>query len=90
MVMNLQEDLHWALGRDRKLASIGVYDLDTLRGDVFHYDAVDPDGVTFVPLGYSPDEPGTEMTPREILARHKTGQAYATLAGAAEEIPVAK
>ena len=30
MLMNLQEDLHWALGRDRKLASIGVYDLDTL------------------------------------------------------------
>jgi hypothetical protein len=33
MVMNLQEDLHWALGRDRKLASIGVYDLDTLSGE---------------------------------------------------------
>lgn len=79
VVMNLQEDLHWALGRDRKLASIGVYDLDTLRGDIFHYDAVDPDGLRFVPLGFSPAEPGADMTPREILERHKTGQAYAHL-----------
>lgn len=79
MVMNLQEDLHWALGRDRKLASIGVYDLDTLRGDVFHYDAVDPDGLRFVPLGFPPGDPASALTPREILAKHKTGQAYAHL-----------
>jgi phenylalanyl-tRNA synthetase beta chain len=79
VVMNLQEDLHWALGRDRKLASIGVYDLDTLQGDVFHYDAVDPDGLRFVPLGFAPGDPGASMTPREILQRHKTGQAYAHL-----------
>ncbi len=79
MVMNLQEDLHWALGRDRKLASIGVYDLDTLKGDKFHYDAVEPNGLRFVPLGFSPDDPDAEMTPAEILERHKTGQAYAHL-----------
>lgn len=79
VVMNLQEDLHWALGRDRKLASIGVYDLDTLQGDLFHYDAVDPDGPRFVPLGFAPGDPGARMTPREILQRHKTGQAYAHL-----------
>ncbi len=79
MVMNLQEDLHWALGRDRKLASIGVYDLDTLEGEVFHYDAVDPDGLRFVPLGFPPGEPDSALTPREILERHKTGQAYAHL-----------
>ncbi len=79
MVMNLQEDLHWALGRDRKLASIGVYDLDTLAGDTFHYDAVDPDALRFVPLGFAPGDPDAEMTPREILAQHKTGQAYAHL-----------
>jgi len=79
LLMNLQEDLHWALGRDRKLASIGVYDLDTLEGDVFHYDAVDPDSLRFVPLGFPPDEPDSLLTPREILERHKTGQAYAHL-----------
>ncbi len=79
LVMNLQEDLHWALGRDRKLASIGVYDLDTLSGDVFHYDAVDPDGLRFVPLGFDPRDPAAHLTPREILEQHKTGQAYAHL-----------
>jgi phenylalanyl-tRNA synthetase beta chain len=79
LLMNLQEDLHWALGRDRKLASIGVYDLDMLEGDVFHYDAVDPDSLRFVPLGFPPDEPDSLLTPREILERHKTGQAYAHL-----------
>jgi len=79
IVMNLQEDLHWAIGRDRKLASIGVYDLDTLQGDVFHYDAVDPDGLRFVPLGFDPSDPGANLTPRQILERHKTGQAYAHL-----------
>jgi len=79
IVMNLQEHLHWALGRDRKLASIGVYDLDTLAGDVFHYDAVDPDGLRFVPLGFDPADPASCITPREILERHKTGQAYAHL-----------
>ena len=52
MLMNLQENLHWALGRDRKLASIGVYDLDTLCGTAFHYDAVGPEAIKFVPLGF--------------------------------------
>jgi phenylalanyl-tRNA synthetase beta chain len=78
-VMNLQEDLHWALGRDRKLASIGVYDLDTLVGQNFSYEAVAPDGLKFVPLGFSPDDPYSLITPGEILEKHKTGQAYAHL-----------
>jgi len=79
LVMNLQEDLHWALGRDRKLASIGVYDLDRLAGEVFHYEAVDPDGLKFVPLGFSPQDSGSLCTPRQILERHPTGKAYAHL-----------
>ncbi len=88
LVMNLQEDLHWALGRDRKLASIGVFDLDTLQGDVFHYDAVDPDGLRFVPLGFDPKDPASNITPREILERHKTGQAYAHLLTPLKKYPL--
>ncbi len=88
LVMNLQEDLHWALGRDRKLASIGVYDLDTLRGEVFHYDAVDPDGLRFVPLGLDPTDAAGALTPREILAKHKTGQAYAHLLAPLRKYPL--
>lgn len=88
MVMNLQEDLHWALGRDRKLASIGVYDLDRLSGDVFRYDAVAPDELRFVPLGLAPDDPDNNLTLREILERHKTGQAYAHLLQPLKKYPL--
>jgi phenylalanyl-tRNA synthetase beta chain len=78
LLMNLQEDLHWALGRDRKLASIGVYDLDTLDADggPFRYRAVGPDELRFVPLGWPAADPRARATPREILERHKTGQTY--------------
>lgn len=76
MLMNLQEDLHWALGRDRKLASIGVYDLDTLRGTQFQYRAVTPDGVRFAPLGGAD---GALLTPAEILEQHATGREYGHL-----------
>lgn len=79
LLMNLQEDLHWALGRDRKLASIGVYDLDKVDASghgVFQYRAVEPDGVRFAPLGHGMSE---EMTPAEILEKHRTGRAYAHL-----------
>lgn len=79
MLMNLQEDLHWALGRNRKLASIGVYDLESLSGKEFRYEAIAPDGVRFVPLGFSPEDTGALMTPAEILEKHKTGQAFAHL-----------
>lgn len=82
LLMNLQEDLHWALGRDRKLASIGVYDLDKVGvsdSKPFVYRAVGPDELRFVPLGYSINDAGSEMTPREILEKHKTGRAYAHL-----------
>lgn len=80
LLMNLQEDLHWALGRDRKLASIGVYDLEKLAvGGAFRYRTVAPDELRFVPLGFSLDNPADQLTPREILARHKTGIAYAHL-----------
>lgn len=76
MLMNLQEDLHWALGRNRKLASIGVYDLDTLQGTQFHYDAVAPDALRFTPLGLPPNDPASALTPGEILRKHATGRAF--------------
>ena len=35
-LMKLQEALHWGVGRDRKLASIGVYDMAAVSGEI-HY-----------------------------------------------------
>ena len=88
LLMNLQEDLHWALGRDRKLASIGVYDMDTFAHDLVRYDAVDPDSLRFVPLGFDPSAVDSALTPREILERHKTGQEYAHLLKAFTHYPL--
>ncbi len=89
VVMKLQESLHWALGRDRKHASIGVYDLDTLSVDgPLRYMAVEPEGVEFVPLGYDPDAAGSAMTPRRILEEHPKGVAFARLLKGWERYPL--
>ena len=82
-IMKLQESLHWGIGRDRKLASIGIYDLDTLEGDI-HYRSLHPDDEPFIPLGM----PDTEMTGRQILTEHPKGKAYAHLIEHLERYPV--
>lgn len=87
-LMNLQENLHWALGRDRKLASIGVYDLDTLSGDTIRYRAVKPDELRFVPLGGLGQGADAAMTLADILQRHRTGQAYAHLLAGQRAYPI--
>jgi len=73
-IMKLQENLHWAIGRDRKLSSIGVYDMDAITPPIA-YRAVGPEELTFVPLGM----PERRMTPREILEQHPKGVGYAHL-----------
>lgn len=78
-LMKLQENVHWALGRDRKLASIGVYDLSTVQGRTLRYRAVGPEEVRFVPLGFDAASEGSAMTPREILERHPKGVGFARL-----------
>jgi phenylalanyl-tRNA synthetase beta chain len=73
-LMKLQEALHWGVGRDRKLASIGVYDMAAISG-VIHYRTMDPDDEPFVPLGM----PGRQMSGRQILQQHPKGKAYTGL-----------
>jgi len=70
MLMKMQENLHWALGRDRRKASIGVYDLDTVKPD-FEFRPVEPEGVRFVPLFGMPaeDEGGGEVRSEKLEAR---------------------
>jgi len=84
-VMRLQEHLHWGIGRDRKLASIGVYDLDTIEGPIT-YSVVDPDNFQFCPLGM----PGVQMTPNEILEKHPKGVGYAHLLEPYKKYPILK
>lgn len=82
-IMKLQENLHWGVGRDRKLASIGVYDLDTLQGDI-RYRSLHADDEPFVPLGL----PGQSMSGRQILESHPKGKVYAHLLQDHERYPV--
>ncbi len=76
-LMDLQEDLHWAIGRNRKKVSIGVHDMAHIQPP-FKYQAVDPE-FTFVPLDFT--EP---MTMREILEKHPKGIKFAHLV---EDLP---
>jgi phenylalanyl-tRNA synthetase beta chain len=83
-IMKLQENLHWALGRDRKRASIGVYDLDKLEGTEFQYRAVSNDEIKFTPLGYNLNKDSDKLSPKEILNKHPKGVQYKRLL---EEFP---
>ena len=69
-LMEMQEDLHWGVGRDRKKASIGVHNLDAVEPP-FAYTTSAPNEVKFVPLDKT-----KEMTLQEILEKHEKGIAY--------------
>ncbi|MEM2508193.1 MAG: phenylalanine--tRNA ligase subunit beta [Candidatus Hadarchaeales archaeon] len=81
-IMQLQEKLHESLGRKRRKASIGVYDLDTVKPPI-HYTTTDPEGLRFVPLGFS-----EEMSPAEILEKHPKGIEYGHLLKGLPRYPV--
>ncbi len=84
VLMKLQENLHWALGRNRKLASIGVYDLDTVSPEI-EYTTEDPDRYAFVPLGVSD---GRASSLRAILEGHPKGRAYRHLLDGLARFPI--
>ncbi|MGQ9641170.1 MAG: phenylalanine--tRNA ligase subunit beta [Candidatus Bathycorpusculaceae bacterium] len=69
-LMDMQEDIHWGIGRDRKKVSIGIHNLDVVKSP-FTYTAVEPTSVKFVPLGKT-----EEMNLQEILEKHEKGTVY--------------
>ncbi|MGZ4940902.1 MAG: phenylalanine--tRNA ligase subunit beta [Halobacteriota archaeon] len=71
-LIELQEDLHWGIGRDRRKASIGIHDLSRVRPP-FRYTVGE---TPFVPLELS-----DRLTPAEILRVHPKGKEYAHLVG---------
>ncbi len=83
VVMKLQENLHWAIGRDRKFASIGVYDLSAVEGRAIRYRTVGRGDNAFVPLGYT-----DAATPDAILAEHPKGKAFAGLLEGHDRVPL--
>jgi phenylalanyl-tRNA synthetase beta chain len=74
-IMRLQENLHWALCRDRKFASLGAYDLGLLESPI-RYTLVDPDNFRFTPLFWGQRGP---VSPRTMLEQHPKGVGYAHL-----------
>lgn len=86
-IMKMQENLHWALGRNRKHASIGVYDLDKVTPN-FSYDAILPEELEFVPLNGMPDLGMVAVTPAKVLEGHPKGKDFAHLLSGFERVPV--
>jgi len=70
-LMELQEKIHFGLGRNRKKVAIGVHNFEPVKPP-FTYKSVDPDSVQFVPLGKI-----ESMTMAEILKKHEKGVDYA-------------
>ena len=80
-LMDHQEKLHLTLGRKRGLASIGVHDLEAVKGP-FTVITV-PDSYSFVPLMME-----QSMSIKQILNEHPKGVEYAHLMDGLESFPV--
>jgi len=80
-LMDLQEDLHWGLGRNRRKVAIGVHDISRVVPP-FTYFAADP-SFEFVPLDF--DE---SLSMAEILKRHPKGIGYAPILEGFDRYPL--
>ena len=82
LIMELQENLHWGLGRNRRKAAIGIHDLDKITGDL-QYIAVNKETFSFVPLAME-----EELTVAEILHEHPKGVGYRHLLATYPKAPI--
>ncbi|MFQ6073218.1 MAG: phenylalanine--tRNA ligase subunit beta, partial [Methanosarcinales archaeon] len=80
-LMELQEDLHWGVGRNRKKVSIGVHDLSNIKPP-FRYTAVDP-SYEFIPLDFE-----EKMSMKEILEKHPKGIKFANILKGFDKYPI--
>jgi len=81
-LMQIQEKLHDTVGRRRRRASIGVYDLDKVKPPII-YTSVAPDGIKFIPLDFD-----RELTPSQILREHPKGVEYAGIISSLPRYPL--
>jgi len=80
-LMNMQEDLHFGIGRKRKKSSIGLHDLDKISFPL-KYTTTDRKH-KFIPLNSD-----TESTISEILQNTDVGQNYGNILGQSSKIPI--
>ncbi|MDP2672631.1 MAG: phenylalanine--tRNA ligase subunit beta [Nanoarchaeota archaeon] len=81
-LIDMQEKLHFTVGRKRKKFAIGIYPLEKIKLPIT-YTALEPDKIKFIPL-----EATREMSGLEILQRHPTGRDYAHLLAGKSKFPV--
>ena len=81
-LIDIQEKLHFTVGRKRKKLAIGIYPLEKIKLPIT-YIALEPDKIKFIPL-----EATREMSGLEILQRHPTGRNYAHLLAGKSKFPV--
>jgi phenylalanyl-tRNA synthetase beta chain len=80
-LMEVQEDLHWTIGRNRRKMAIGVHDLSKVYFPL-RYKAVDA-SFSFVPLDFD-----RGMTVAEILKEHPKGKAYSFILEGKDRYPM--
>jgi phenylalanyl-tRNA synthetase beta chain len=80
-LMDLQEDLHWGLGRNRRKVAIGVHDISRVTPP-FRYLAEDP-GRKFVPLDFT-----EEISMRDMLVKHPKGKDFGHILDGFERYPL--
>jgi phenylalanyl-tRNA synthetase beta chain len=81
-IIDVQEKLHFTIGRKRKKIAIGIYPLEKIKLPIT-FKALEPDKIKFVPL-----ESEREMTGLQILQRHPKGREYAHLLAGKPKFPV--
>ncbi len=80
-LMEIQEDLHWTIGRNRRRMAIGVHDLSKIEFPLT-YKAVSGD-FAFVPLDFD-----RIMTVEEILREHPKGKQFAFILEGKDRYPM--
>ena len=80
-LMNMQEDLHFGIGRKRKKSSIGLHDADKISFPLTY--STTSREHKFVPLNSN-----TEQTINEILSNSDVGQNYGWVLGDSKNVPI--
>ena len=80
-LMNMQEDLHFGIGRKRKKSSIGLHDLDRISFPLNY--TTSTRGHSFVPLNSE-----SKHTIDQILSETEVGKNYGWILGDSKNVPI--
>ena len=81
-MIDIQEKLHFTIGRKRKKLAIGIYPLEKIKLPIT-FKALEPDKIKFIPL-----ESESEMSGLQILQKLPTGKEYADLLAGKPKFPI--